>query len=78
MNLNNNLISFFTQVWSWWFIADPLDDFKTVLSSDYSDAGNTGDEVFQRNAVLQRTIAQLQGAKFYCIAFCKTKPLTLD
>lgn len=65
-------------MWSWWFIADPLDDFKAVLSSDYSDAGNAGDEVLQRNTVLQRTLAQLQGAKSYSVAFCKTKPLTSD
>lgn len=66
---------FLTQVWSWRFIADPLDDFKTILSSDYSDAGDTGDEVLQRNTVLQGTIAQLQWAKFYSIAFCKASPL---
>lgn len=57
---------------------DPLDDFKTILSSDYSDTGNTGDEVLQRHTVLQHVIAQLQGAEFYYIAFCKTKPKTLD
>lgn len=55
---------------------DPLDDFKAILSSDYGDTGNTGDEVLQRHTALQCVIALLQQAEFSCIAFCKARPKT--
>lgn len=42
-----------TRVWHRRFIVDPLDDFETILSCDYCDTGNTGDEVLQRNTTFQ-------------------------
>lgn len=56
---------FLTQIWRWWFIVDPLYDFKAILSSDYSNTGSTRDEVLQRHTALQCAIAQMQWAKFY-------------
>lgn len=56
---------------------DPLNDFKAILSGDYSNTGNASDEVLQRDAALQRVTAQLQWPEFYCIALCKTKPQIL-
>lgn len=60
-------------VWHWWFVVDPLDDFKAILGCDYCDAGDTGDEVLQGNTTLQGLIAQMQWAEFSCIAVRKAK-----
>lgn len=38
---------------------DPFNDFKAVLGSDYSNTGNTSDEVLQRHTALERVVAQL-------------------
>lgn len=51
---------------------DPLDDFKSVLSCDYRDTGNTSDEVLQGDASLQCLISQLQGVEFCSIAVWET------
>ncbi len=70
---NLEILNVPTGVWGWWFVVDPLDDFEAILSCDYSDTGNTGNEVLQRNTTLQCLIAQMQRAEFCCITVCKTK-----
>lgn len=74
-NLKQNfeILNILTRVWCWWLVVDPLDDFEAILSCDYCGTGNTGNEVLQRNTVLQCLIAQLQRAEFCCIAVWKTK-----
>lgn len=62
-----------TRVWCWWLVVDPFDDFEAILSCDYCGAGNTGDEVLQRNSALQCLVAHLQGAELSCIAVKKAK-----
>lgn len=62
-----------TRVWHRRFIVDPLDDFETILSCDYCDTGNTGDEVLQRNTTFQWLIAKLKWSEFCCITVWKTK-----
>lgn len=60
-------------VWCWWFVVDPLDDLKTILSCHYGDAGDAGDEVLQGNAPLQCLVAQMQRAELRCITVWKAK-----
>ena len=65
-----------TRVWCWGFVVDPLDDFEAILSRDYCDTGDTGNEMLQGYTTLQGLTAQLQWAKFFCIAVWKTKGKT--
>lgn len=57
----------------WWFVVYPFDDFEPILSCDYCDTGNTGNEVLQGNTTLQCLIAKLQWPEFCSIAVGKTK-----
>lgn len=62
-----------TRIWRWWFVVYPLDDFEPILSCDYCDTRNTGNEVLQGNTTLQCLIAKLQWPEFRSIAVRKTK-----
>lgn len=54
----------------------PLNDFEAILSCDYCDTGDTGNEVLQRNTILQSVIAHLQRTEFGFITVYKTKNKT--
>lgn len=70
---NSVILNILTRVWGWWLVVDPLDYFEAILSCDYCDTGNTGNEVLQRNTTLQCLIAHLQRAESCGIAVWKTK-----
>lgn len=50
----------------------PFDDFETILSNDYGDGGNAGDEMLQRNGTLGHFTAENQRAELSRIAVWKT------